>query len=352
MPHDIDDNEYVAKLLVQDAKKTTKTYDLVGLDAFNPKRSRAGAPKPNTSFLRHIIRQTDSHNAALLAKEAEESSSRLRQMNRGMDRQRTEAVDIAKRRIEGREWTTRKKRKTIYEETAVDETAMIGQTRGPDGTETEAGTGTGIKGAMKAATKSELHASREDREITERTEIEDVMTVTWATRDLLMDVEAGASLAPELCLAQAEKSRRRPHSPASDSDPLEAIVGPLPPPPEPTVRSRGRGALKSNSLGIESRFSTNYDPSIDLEPGSDVEDACDEALEAMRDRERWKQQGADRLRAAGFRDEQVKKWEKGGDPMEEDVVWTKKGQRREWDRGKVVDDDGDVALEAEWGRLK
>jgi hypothetical protein len=110
--------------------------------------------------------------------------------------------------------------------------------------------------------------------------------------------------------------------------------------------------LKVNSPGIESRFSSTYDPSIDLKPGSDVEDAWDEALEAMRDRERWKQQGADRLRAAGFKDEQVKKWEKGGDPMEEDVVWTKKGQSREWDRGKVVDDDGDVALEAEWGKLK
>ncbi|KAJ4413034.1 hypothetical protein N0V91_000008 [Didymella pomorum] len=143
-----------------------------------------------------------------------------------------------------------------------------------------------------------------------------------------------------------------PKSPASDSDPLEAIVGPLPPPPEPALRSRGRGALKVNSPGIESRFSSTYDPSIDLKPGSDVEDAWDEALEAMRDRERWKQQGADRLRAAGFKDEQVKKWEKGGDPMEEDVVWTKKGQSREWDRGKVVDDDGDVALEAEWGKLK
>lgn len=38
MPLDIDDDEYVAKLLAQDAKNTTKTYDLVGLDAFNPKR--------------------------------------------------------------------------------------------------------------------------------------------------------------------------------------------------------------------------------------------------------------------------------------------------------------------------
>jgi len=91
---------------------------------------------------------------------------------------------------------------------------------------------------------------------------------------------------------------------------------------------------------------------MDLRPGSDKEDDWDEALEAMRDRERWKKQGADRLRAAGFKDEQVKKWEKGGDPMEEDVVWTKKGQDREWDRGKFVDEDGDVALKAEWGRLK
>ncbi|KAJ4345990.1 hypothetical protein N0V95_005813 [Ascochyta clinopodiicola] len=140
-------------------------------------------------------------------------------------------------------------------------------------------------------------------------------------------------------------------TPASDSDPLEAIVGPLPPPPEPTVRSRGRGALKANSKGIESHFSSMYDPSVDVRPGSDVEDDWGEALEVMRDRERWKQQGAERLRAAGFKDEQVKKWEKGGDPTEEDVVWSKSGQDREWDRGKVIDEDGDVKLRVEWGRL-
>src|SRR4051812_24124307 len=45
-------------------------------------RSRNGAPKPNTNFLRHIIRQTDNHNAALLAKEAEESRARLQRMRR------------------------------------------------------------------------------------------------------------------------------------------------------------------------------------------------------------------------------------------------------------------------------
>jgi hypothetical protein len=83
-----------------------------------------------------------------------------------------------------------------------------------------------------------------------------------------------------------------------------------------------------------------------------LEDDWDQALEALRDRQRWKQQGADRLRAAGFTDEEVKKWEKGSEKTEEDVRWAKKGEGREWDRGKVVDEDGQVDVRAEWGRLK
>ena len=48
----------------------------------------------------------------------------------------------------------------------------------------------------------------------------------------------------------------------------------------------------------------------------------------------------------------VAKWEKGGEKSEEDVVWSKKGEGREWDRGKVLDDDGLVNVKPEWGRLK
>jgi hypothetical protein len=105
-------------------------------------------------------------------------------------------------------------------------------------------------------------------------------------------------------------------------------------------------------MGIESRFSSTYDPTIDVRADSDVEDDWGDALEALRDRARWKQQGADRLKAAGFTDEQVKKWEKGDVQNEEDVVWTARGQAREWDRGKVVNDDGHVELKADFGRLK
>ena len=93
------------------------------------------------------------------------------------------------------------------------------------------------------------------------------------------------------------------------------------------------------------------------------EDDWEQALEALRDRQRWRQQGANRLLAAGFTAEEVRKWEWGsggrgngkgvgrGEEMgeDEDVRWGKAGEWREWDRGKVVDEEGEVGVKAEWG---
>ena len=135
-------------------------------------------------------------------------------------------------------------------------------------------------------------------------------------------------------------------NPDPDSDPLDAIVGPAPP---PKIRPRGRGRFASST--IDSHFSSAYDPSADIHPGSASEDDWDQALEALRDRQRWKQQGAERLRSAGFTEAEVSKWEKGGEKTTEDVRWREKGEGREWDRGKVLSDEG-VETHAEWGRLK
>ena len=151
----------------------------------------------------------------------------------------------------------------------------------------------------------------------------------------------------------ASKALAKEENAASDSDPLEAIVGPMPktqPQPKKII-FRGRGAFSTTSA-MDSHFASNYDPIADVRPNSDEEDEWGLAIEAHRDRQKWKQQGAERLRAAGFTDEQVRKWEKGGEKTEDDVKWAKKGEGREWDRGKVVDDDGDVDVKAEWGRLK
>ena len=138
--------------------------------------------------------------------------------------------------------------------------------------------------------------------------------------------------------------------PDYSSDPLDDIIGPRPP-PIPEVRSKGRGTM-SHASGIESRFSATYDPTVDVQLDLDEENDWDQALEALRDRQKWKQQGADRLRAAGFTEDEISKWEKGGEKREEDVKWAKKGEGREWDRGKVFDDDGGVAIDPQYGRLK
>ena len=127
---------------------------------------------------------------------------------------------------------------------------------------------------------------------------------------------------------------------------MEDIIGPHPPSNSPALY-RGRGA-KGSSSGIDVRFSEGYDPSADMEP--DVNgDEWQDAVEAFRDRQKWKQQGASRLRDAGFSDEQIVKWEKSGREKDiNDVKWSKRGEGREWDRGKLVGHDGTMKRTPDW----
>jgi hypothetical protein len=103
---------------------------------------------------------------------------------------------------------------------------------------------------------------------------------------------------------------------------------------------------------MDAHFAATYDPATDVQPNAEVEDDWEQALEALRDRQRWKQQGAERLRSAGFTQEEVDIWARGGERREEDVRWGKRGESREWDRGKVVDANGEVDTRPEWCKLK
>lgn len=93
---------------------------------------------------------------------------------------------------------------------------------------------------------------------------------------------------------------------------------------------------------MDGRFANDYDPRENMQlDESDLQvsktDDWDDMVESFRDRQKWLKQGADRLRAAGFSEEDIKKWEKTGPNGErdiEDVKWTKAGEKREWDRGK------------------
>ncbi|KNG47248.1 pre-mrna-splicing factor 38b [Stemphylium lycopersici] len=373
---------------------------------------KSGAPKPNKNFLRHIIRQTDSHNAALLAKEAEESRARLRAMNRERDREGARDAQEKQRRADGRLTPVADDHGQLKRHPSRprdhDDGDEDGYRRRRRSRERDGSNGASSRRHRERSRDSRRHKRRHDsdededgshrkrkrsrspRERTHRHKDSDTEDTRRFRRREYKDGRhrrrgsysrtASRSPSPHSRCSRHDKrrehrdrsagddtrsphrnsdrhkhhrsSKRRAASPASDSDPLEAIVGPLPPPPEPTVRSKGRGALKPNSMGIEARFSSTYDPSVDVCAGSDVEDDWGDALEALRDRARWRQQGADRLKSAGFTDAQVRKWEKGDEQNEDDVVWKGRGQAREWDRGKVLDDFGDVELKADFGRLK
>ena len=107
----------------------------------------------------------------------------------------------------------------------------------------------------------------------------------------------------------------------------------------PVIRPRGRGATGAR---MDSQFSDSYDPKSDSNVDTEQTDDWADAAEAFRDRQKWKQQGAERLRTAGFTEDEIKKWENqapNGEKNLADVKWSKKGERREWDRGKKVMDD-------------
>jgi hypothetical protein len=71
-------------------------------------------------------------------------------------------------------------------------------------------------------------------------------------------------------------------------------------------------------------------------------DDWDMALEAMRDRTRWRASGAERLKAAGFTEQEVLGWQgrgvksRDGDQERDvkDLVWKKRGEKRAWDEDK------------------
>lgn len=149
---------------------------------------------------------------------------------------------------------------------------------------------------------------------------------------------------------QANKSSVQPLNTDSDSDPLDDVIGPHPA-SQPEVRTRGRGTVSAAS-GIDSRFSELYDPNTDVQLESDEENHWDQALEAFRDRQKFKEKGIERLRTAGFTEEEIQRLERNGEKRVQDFQWSKPGERREWDRGKNFDSDGTVGFESHYGRLK
>ncbi|KAH7317653.1 hypothetical protein BKA65DRAFT_105658 [Rhexocercosporidium sp. MPI-PUGE-AT-0058] len=385
-------DDYLASLIAKDAKESSIKYSSVGLEAFGRSKPPANKPKPNTRFLRNIIKDTDNHNAALLAKEAAESRARLQSLatsspqrveraNGGGDIRRRQLGDIAailggrpaKRRRVEREGKEGRRVNTSSEDDELEEKPRVkrareerkektdedSRSRSHRGSHRRRRSVSGERGKDRERRRGRSR-SRSPREHRSKDK-ESRHRHRSLRRNLSRSPEAESSRdkshrshrhrrSPSRERKSSKPDSRKPESkPDYDSDPLDDIIGPRPP-PIPEVKRKGRGTM-SHASGIDSRFSANYDPTADVQLDFDEENDWDQALEALKDRQKWKQQGADRLRAAGFTEEEVSKWEKGGEKREEDVKWSKRGEGREWDRGKVVDDDGAVSIESKFGRL-
>jgi hypothetical protein len=350
----------------------------------------ANKPKPNTRFLRNIVKEATNHNTALLAKEAAESKARLERLSAKEERRSVAGSDIRRRQL-GQitaHLTGAARKRPRPEEDVPSREREEGRNkdskRSVDGKRT---TDSRHDYEHDSRSRSDRDSRRDGRRSRSRSRERPKRHEGHSERSSRRRSASPSEERHETRNHRHHRSRysdeNTPHrrrtspsagnthrkddrkyeanpAPASDSDPLEDIIGPKPP---PKPQTRGRGTV-ADASGIDARFSSTYDPSLDLQPPEvdPSNDDWDLAMEAFRDRMKWRQKGEERLRAAGFTDEEVEKW-KNGDREKGvgEVKWAKVGEGREWDRGKERaggvwggggDGDGNRDGMEEVGRLK
>ena len=355
----LNEDDYVISLLTKDAEANKKRYLSSGLGSLlSSKRRSENAPRPNTRFLKNVIRDVDAHNTALRVKEEEDAAKRLRDLKReetGGKRKREDGGDArgeGKRRREGEKegrWAR-----------------ALGGLGEPSGTGGSKHRKVADQETKDAEPRTSKHSRRrekdEDGNRSSRSEPpKDHQRREHSNRDKGRQYKhhrSSRSRSPP-----KERSRHARDKVSNDdddnlSDPLDDVIGPKPP---PKIRPRGRGA-SNNTPSMDNKFDPKYNPrtDVDISPDDGERDDWDMALEALRDRAKWRVQGGDRLRRAGFSEAEVKKWEgeggllgyeeDKGEKGVDDVRWSKKGEAREWDQGKTVGKGGNVELRASWAK--
>ncbi|KAM3547673.1 hypothetical protein ARSEF4850_009877 [Beauveria asiatica] len=298
-------DDYVAGLLSQEASDCSIKYSAMGVDAFLGKDSNSkksiNTPKPNTRFLRNIIRGTDTHNKALLAKEAAESKARLRRLERAEDTKRKKlnptTKDLRERHMDdiqailgggkrrGRDGDAHKdnnKKETDRRDRAKvkrgvrthknEDDNRYGDQQGPH---------EGHASSDYGSESPEHHGSRQYSR--RRSQHKGHSFHDEPQPRLRKSSRDGRSRSPGAYCRfnrtrsqDAERRRHRHRSLLRDRSSVSAEnkaalrgseneeIGPVPPP-----KIRGRGAVGASS-GIDRRFSASYDPKADIEDFDDA----------------------------------------------------------------------------------
>ncbi|KAH7185739.1 uncharacterized protein B0J16DRAFT_140144 [Fusarium flagelliforme] len=368
-------DDYVADLLAQEASDCSLKYSAMGMDAYRTNKKPANMMKPNTRFLRHIIKDTDNHNKALLAKEAAESKARLQDLERTEEIKRRKTnpnvSDIRRRQMGDIHAILGGKRRSRTEDEAGPSSRDSKRREKDRKSEREQDQDTGDLFTNRRSERSQHgRLSREDRRNrtdddsrrSDRSRREHKRRDRSRNRDRDSEDEGRhgrsqrrrdrsrsptrrrRSRSPRESknkhrhrspLDKKEDRKRKEEEQEEDSDVLEDLIGPAPPP-----KYRGRGTVRGSS-GIDRRFSETYDPKTDIQMDEDEDvNPWDDAVEAFRDRQKLRQNQEQRLKAAGFADEQIQRASGTEEKSAENVQWSKAGEKRAWDVGKVIGADG------------
>ncbi|KAF5601265.1 pre-mrna-splicing factor 38b [Fusarium subglutinans] len=368
-------DDYVADLLSQEASDCSLKYSAMGMEAYRTNKKPASMMKPNTRFLRHIIKDTDNHNKALLAKEAAESKARLKDLERTEEIKRSKTNpsvhDIRRRQMGDIHAILGGKKRPRDEDEAGPSSRRDSRRAGKDRRQerkhdqrsddlfTDKHSDQRQHGRLSRddrRSKTDDESRRSDRSRRDHRQRD-------RTRSRDRDSEEGGHhrrSQKRRDRSRSPASRRRSRSPRESkskhrhrsprdksedrkrkeeeeegSDAMEDLIGPAPPP-----KYRGRGTVGGSS-GIDRRFSDTYDPKTDIQMDEDeVGNDWDDAVEAFRDRQKLRQTQEQRLKDAGFVDEQIQRASGADEKSAENVQWSKAGEKRAWDVGKVIGSDG------------
>ncbi|KAK9246496.1 hypothetical protein V1506DRAFT_513435 [Lipomyces tetrasporus] len=101
VPDEPDDNFVL--LLIQEALQKEKRQEREGINAFI-KRQKPNGLKPNTEFLKRVVKNADFHNTALLKREADDAATRLKVLNELENPSRSKST-LSLRPSSNRDWS-------------------------------------------------------------------------------------------------------------------------------------------------------------------------------------------------------------------------------------------------------
>lgn len=294
-------DEYIARLLAEDARKTSSRYAKQSSSVPSSRPRPANALKPNTRFLQNIVREADQHNSALRRREEIDAQARLRNLRRNLSSTsgQESAVSRLSRRThlsdrrsnssrDDRSHSDKRRRHRRHGQEisprAVSSDAVNGDCRRPD-----------------EQTSDSRRASNYPR-------------------------SRNPQVAADACLA-----RHASHLDSTETTEQEGV-------------HPHDGENRVSTSTIDQHFAASYNPAQDVRTYSQdrsFDDDWDMALEAVRDREKWKRSQAASMKAAGYKDQDIEQWRHGftsSDGRERDpgeLKWAKKGEVREWDHNKL-----------------